>query len=363
MAILFGGVSAEHAVSIASALSISKSIDRGLFDPVYVAIDKSGRWFMGESAFDFLQGKNTQSPCRVILSTDPENKGFVDLENFSIITKVDAIFPALHGPRGEDGTIQGLLDLADIPYVGCGTMASAIAMDKDMTKRVLNESGIPVVPGICVNKYSWEENKENILAHVLKSLGLPLFIKPATLGSSIGITNAKKVADIKKGIDAALSFSEKVVIEKAIKNPLEVEVAVLGNHEIKASLAGQIISSNEFYDFEAKYVDVSSELIIPAKIRDDLSKTIRDTAVDSFKAIGGTGLARVDFLISENNYYVNEINTLPGFTKISMYPKLWEATGIPYRSLITRLIELAFERFETLSGLTKTIDIKKGLSV
>jgi len=362
VALLFGGVSAEHDVSISSAESISRSIDRDRFDTIYIGIDKAGRWFMGDSAFDFLRQNTSSMPVRVILSTDPEKRGLLELDNPGKIIYIDVVFPVLHGPRGEDGTIQGMLDIAGIPYVGCGTLASAIAMDKDMTKRVLKESGIPIVPGISIYKKEWTGKKEETLGRILASFKPPLFVKPACMGSSIGITRVTNPKDLPAALDMALGFSEKAIVEPAVENPLEIEVAILGNLEPMASIPGQIIPSGEFYDFEAKYMDSASELIIPARIDDALSDKIRETALDAFKAIGASGLARIDFLVSRGTFYLNEINTLPGFTSISMYPKLWEATGIPYKALITRLIELAMERHEELSDLQKTIELKERLN-
>ncbi len=362
VALLFGGVSAEHDVSISSAESISRSIDTDRFEPIYVGIDKTGRWFTGESVFNFLKSNSSSKPTRVILSTDPGNKGLLDLEHPRAIIHMDVVFPVLHGPRGEDGTIQGMLDMAEIAYVGCGTLASAIAMDKEMTKRVLKESNIPVVPGTSVQKKQWAESREDTLKRIAGSFDLPLFVKPACMGSSIGITKVTSRQGISDALDKALAFSEKAIVEPAVEDALEIEVAILGNLDPAASIPGQIIPSREFYDFEAKYMDSSSKLVIPAKIDEVLSEKIREAALSAFRAINATGLARVDFLVSKGRFFVNEINTLPGFTRISMYPKLWEATGLPYKSLITRLIELAIERYDYLSNLTKTIELKDRLN-
>lgn len=362
VALIFGGQSAEHDVSIISASSIAKAMDTSRFDPLYVAIDKRGRWFLGAGAFDLLRGLGEHDIQRVILSTDPDKQGFLSLDDGQV-TAIGVVFPVLHGPRGEDGTLQGMLEMALIPYVGCTTMASAIAMDKDMTKRVLSQQGIPVVKGTCISRWMWDHDREEILKEISDSLRKPLFIKPATLGSSIGITKAASPAEIEQGIAFAFTFSNKILVEQAVENALEVEVAVLGNNDPKASIPGQIIPSGEFYDFNAKYVDNSSELIIPARIGKDLSEKIRFLARETFVAIGGTGLARVDFLVAGDTAYVNEINTLPGFTSISMYPKLWEATGIPYQQLITTLIELALARHTAEERLTKTIEIEKSLGV
>jgi len=362
IAIIFGGVSTEHDVSIVSAGSIAKSIDTERFEPVYVGIDKKGRWLLGEGAFDSLKSGTATNAEPVILSTDPEKPGFFHL-NSGKLTPVDVIFPVLHGPRGEDGTIQGLFELAGIAYVGCDTMASAVAMDKDMTKRVLAQHGIPVVKGTCVTRWMWDTDREEVLKEIKDTLHLPLFIKPATMGSSIGVSKASTMEEVIKALEHALCFSTKAVVELAVENPLEVEVGVLGNNEPQASIPGQVVPSNEFYDFNAKYVDGASELIIPAKIGKAMSEEIQFAAVDAFVAIGGAGMARIDFLVSKDTFFLNEINTIPGFTSISMYPKLWEATGIPYTPLITKLVELALKRHEANRSLTLTIELEKGLGV
>lgn len=362
IALIFGGVSTEHEVSIVSARSVASALDADLYEPVYVGIDKHGRWFAGPDAFNFLLGKGGHDVQRVIVSTDPEKKGFFALESGEVIS-VDAVFPVLHGPRGEDGTIQGLFELAGIPYVGCDTMASAIAMDKDMTKRVFSQKGIPVVKGTCLTMWMWRTHRDDVLREISATLELPLFIKPAAMGSSIGITKAQTMEEVVRGIELALSFSRKVVVEKAMDNALEIEVAVLGNNEPKASIPGQIIPNNTFYDFDAKYVDGKTQLIVPARISKFLSDNIRFTAVDAFVAIGGAGMARVDFFVTGDAYCVNEINTIPGFTSISMFPKLWEATGIPYPLLITKLIDLALKRHEENSSLKKVIHLGKRLGV
>jgi D-alanine-D-alanine ligase len=362
IAIIFGGQSTEHDVSVISASSIATAIDKNLYDPIFVAIDKTGRWYLGETAFDFLKGRESSGLHRVILSTDPEKKGFISLYDGTLF-RVDVIFPALHGPRGEDGTIQGMMDLAGISYVGCGTAASAIAMDKDLTKRILKQLGLPVVYGTCVTQYAWKTEREEILKEIQESIEFPVFVKPSTMGSSIGVIKAKTINEAASALDAGFSYSLKVLVEQAVSNPLEVEVAILGNNDPKTSLPGQIIPKGEFYDFNAKYVDDTAQLVIPARISHQLSEKVRLLARQSFLAIGGTGLARIDFLVSGDTAYINEINTLPGFTSISMYPKLWEATGIGYTELITKLIDLAIMRFEEEEALTKTIVLEKALGV
>ncbi|MDT8274061.1 MAG: D-alanine--D-alanine ligase family protein, partial [Desulfomonilia bacterium] len=278
VAVIFGGVSTEHEVSIVSATSVVRNIDRSRFEPILVAIDKKGRWFLGPGAFRLLAGDEAGDVQRVVLSTDPERRGFLHLDSGKV-TEVDVVFPVLHGPRGEDGTIQGLLELVQIPYVGCDPLASAIAMDKDVTKRILSQRNLPVVKGTCVSKWLWFIDRDEVLDEISDTLSFPLFIKPATMGSSIGISKAHGSEDLVHSIEIALSFSSKVVIEQAVEDPLELEVAVLGNYEPQASLPGQVIPCNEFYDFDAKYVDSSSELIIPAQINRRLSDDIQFMAV------------------------------------------------------------------------------------
>ncbi|HOM29430.1 MAG TPA: D-alanine--D-alanine ligase family protein [Deltaproteobacteria bacterium] len=356
VAILFGGVSTEHDVSVVSGASIARSIDTDRFDPVYVGITKEGRWLLGDGAFDALRGGGTEGVEPVILSPDPQHKGFVHIES-GRLTGVDVVFPVLHGPRGEDGTVQGLLELAGIAYVGCDTLASAVAMDKDVTKRILAQRGITVVKGTCLTKWMWGVDRGEILSEIAQTLKPPFFVKPATMGSSIGVSKVEDGEELSGAIEHALGFSSKVLVEQAVERALEIEVAVLGNNEPKASVCGQIIPKAAFYDFNAKYVDGTSELVIPARIPKALAQDIQYAAVDAFVAIGGSGMARVDFLVSGAAFYLNEINTIPGFTSISMYPKLWEASGIPYTHLITKLIELAIARHEEKASLTRTIDL------
>lgn len=360
--LIFGGVSTEHDVSIVSASSVARSIDTERFDPIFVGIDKNGKWLLGEGAFDALSRGGRQGVEPVVLSTDPDKRGFLHLES-GRLTSVDVIFPVLHGPRGEDGTIQGLFELAGIAYVGCDTMASAIAMDKDMTKRVLAQHGIPVVKGTSVTRWMWTTDRDEVLREIGQTLKFPLFIKPATMGSSIGVTKVTDMDGAVKGLDYALSFSTKAVVEDSVEKALEVEIAVLGNNEPRASIPGQVIPSGDFYDFDAKYVDNASELIIPAKISKAMTEDMQFAAVEAFVAIGGSGMARIDFLVSPETFYLNEINPIPGFTSISMYPKLWEASGIAYVDLVTTLIDLALVRHAENQALTRTIELDKGLGV
>ncbi len=265
------------------------------------------------------------------------------------IPEIDVVFPVLHGTFGEDGTIQGLLELAGLPYVGAGVLGSAAGMDKDAMKRLFRDAGLPVVPWITVLRGDWERNPEALSAMIGKKLGYPLFVKPANLGSSVGISKVHEAGELAKTISLAAEYDRKIVVEKAVKKAREIECAVLGNDSPEASVAGEVIPVNEFYDYEAKYVKEGSELIIPARITSPQSAKVRDFAVRAFKAIDAACMGRVDFLLegdtgSKARLFVNEINTIPGFTPISMYPKLWEASGLSYPKLVDRLIELALER-------------------
>ncbi len=362
VAIMFGGVSTEHEVSVVSAASIFKSMDRKRFEPVCVAIDKQGRFFLGEGAFDLLRGRPAEALRHVMLSSDPDKKGFVDLDNGEVIS-VDVLFPVLHGPRGEDGTIQGLFELTGLPYVGCDVGASAIAIDKDLTKRILSQRGIPVVKGTCVSAFMWQASRDEVLGEIETTLKHPLFVKPATMGSSVGISKAASREALIAGIDEALKYSSKVVVEEAVDAAMEIEVAVLGHLQPQASVPGQVVPCNEYYDYAAKYVDNDSKLIIPAPLDRVSSDNLQFLALEAFEAIGGSGLARVDFLVAGETCYLNEINTLPGFTSISMYPKLWESSGISYPELITVLIDLAIARQKSCSQLIKTIELERELEV
>ncbi len=259
---------------------------------------------------------------------------------------VDVVFPVLHGPHGEDGTLQGLLELAGVPYVGCGVLASSVAMDKIACKRLLLSHDIPVVPFVTVLRSAWEKGPQTIVETVEAELGYPVFVKPANLGSSIGISKAVDRGALVRALDEAGRYDRRILVERAVDKPHEIECAVLGNDNPIASVPGEVVPSNEFYDYAAKYIDGKSTLRIPAQVAPALTERIRDLAVRAFEAIDGAGLARVDFLLSDTTgeLYLNELNTMPGFTTISMYPKLWEATGISYAELVERLIELAMER-------------------
>jgi D-alanine-D-alanine ligase len=350
--ILFGGRSGEHEISLRSARSILKAIDRKKFDVAELGIAKDGRWLAAPDSQALLGDSSTPKP-----STTRRNIAAAAAEP-SLSTGLDVIFPVLHGTFGEDGTIQGLLELADIAYVGSGVLGSSAGMDKDAMKRMFFSAGLPMTPHVTLLRSEWKTDAKKCVKAVEKALNYPVFVKPANLGSSVGISKVKSRAELTPAINLAASFDRKIVIEQGVGGPgvkpRELEVAVLGNDNPEASVVGEIVPAKEFYDYEAKYelngADESVS-IIPAKLSKADEKKIRAMAIDAFKACDCAGLARVDFLMAPrtegvkgNEILLNEVNTMPGFTSISMYPKLWAATGLTYPKLIERLIELGIER-------------------
>lgn len=333
--VIFGGRSGEHEVSLRSAESILKSIDRSKYDVVPIGITHEGRWLASKNALSLLPAKDAieqtlSSGDPITLPAEPVAQGVVDV-----------IFPVLHGTYGEDGTIQGLLELANVPYVGAGVLGSAVGMDKDVMKRLLRDAGLPIVEYWPLRKHEIESFVESRYAN----LPYPLFVKPANLGSSVGITKVHDAKELRAALDTASEYDRKMVVEKGI-DAREIEVSVLGNDDPIASVPGEIIPSREFYDYAAKYIDDDSRLLIPAPLTAEQVKQAQEMAIAAFKVLECSGLARADLFLekSTGRFYVNEINTLPGFTTISMYPKLWEASGIPYPELVDRLIALAIER-------------------
>lgn len=342
--IIFGGRSAEHEVSVKSAKNVMAAIDKKKYEVVLIGIDKNGRWFMIDNA-KFLSGRNTilnmpdQKAKGSALATQNKN---INPATFALNRSIDVIFPILHGPYGEDGTIQGLLKLANIPFVGAGVLGSAVGMDKDAMKRLLREAGIPVA------KFLVYKSDEKInLNKIAKILGLPFFVKPANLGSSVGISKVRNKKEFIKAIELAFQYDVKIIIEENIKGR-EIECAILGNNKPIASVPGEVIPRIDFYSYEAKYLDENGAVLeIPAKLSKSIVRKIQNLAVKTFKVLCCEGMGRVDFFLKSNGeILVNEINTIPGFTSISMYPKLWEASGISYPDLIDRLIRLAHERFK-----------------
>ncbi len=358
VAILFGGKSAEHEISLVSARNIVAAMDKDKYEVVSIGIDKEGRWFFDEggdllrrkdqSQVIFRQNRNPTAVLPGITSTP-----MIRISRGQPLGKVDVVFPVLHGPFGEDGTVQGLLKLANVPFVGAGVLGSAVGMDKDVMKRLLRDAKIPI-PRFVV----FESSGANRIhfADVKRALGVPFFVKPANLGSSVGISKVTANKQFAGALTEAFRYDNKIVIEESISGR-EIECSVLGNQNPIASLPGEIVTRHDFYSYDAKYRDEKgAQLIIPAALPKAIAKEVQELALRAFKTLACEGMARVDFFLRNNReIFVNEINTIPGFTKISMYPKLWEASGIPYRQLIDRLIQLALERFHREKGLRTSL--------
>jgi len=370
--VIYGGRSGEHEVSLASAAAVFQNLDRDRYEAVPILIDKDGRWQLPAEppkqmkAADVIAGAAggrieavPATEAHLVAHPGGDTLLTIDRSNAGAVSglALDVVFPVLHGPYGEDGTVKGLLELANIPYVGAGVLASAVWMDKAVMKLVFAARGLPICDYEVVLRRDWQRDERAIMHHVVKRLGLPVFVKPANLGSSVGISKAKHAVDLRAAISLAAEFDRKVVVEAAVPDAREIEVAVLGNDEPEASVAGEIIPSREFYDYEAKYISDASRTVIPAALTEDQAQTVRTLAVGAFKAIDGAGMARVDFLLGGTSgvLYVNEVNTIPGFTTISMYSKLWEATGLSYPRLIDRLIELAVERHREKQQLRTSV--------
>ena len=345
---IFGGRSGEHEVSLASARSIMAAIDREAYDVVPLGITHAGQWLTsGDPMARLGAGRSAAHDTEPAIAA-PASPGreLVPGATGEAFPPLDVIFPVLHGPYGEDGTVQGLFELAGVPYVGCGVLASALAMDKIASKELFAAHGLPVTAGRAVKRKAWQADPEAVLNGLEAALGYPMFVKPANLGSSIGVSKAQDRESLRAALDEAARYDRRLLVEAAVPNAREIECSVLGNDDPIASAPGEVVASNEFYDYAAKYIDGKSQLLIPAPIPTETAARVRELAVRAFLAIDGAGLARVDFLLNgvTDELYLNEINTMPGFTEISMYPKLWEASGIPYSELIDRLIELALER-------------------
>ena len=374
--VIYGGRSSEHEVSLASAASIFGQLDRARYEPVPLFIDKSGRWCIPDRL------PTTESAGAVIQQARDAPAALVGAENVpntaaeahlvphpagdTVVTiardtsvmgqsvdravvrglSLDVVFPIVHGPYGEDGTLQGLLELANVPYVGAGVLASALAMDKVMAKVHFAAAGLPLVEHAVVAGAEWEHDPDGVIARLERRLGYPVFVKPANLGSSIGVSKARDADTLRSALATAWSFDDKLLIETAVPHPREIECSVLGNDTPEASVLGEVIPNGEFYDYDAKYVDDRSQLVIPAELTAERTAEVQAMAVTAYQSLDCTGMARVDFLLdrSTGQLYVNEVNTLPGFTTISQYAKLWEASGLPYPALLDRLIDLALAR-------------------
>ena len=347
VALIFGGKSGEHEVSLMSASSVYKHIDKDKYNVITIGITKEGRWLYCEGNEENIKNgewinianKNVEInlvPCG--------NKEVGIIFEDGRVEKIDILFPVLHGPYGEDGKIQGLFEISEIPYVGCGVLSSSVGMDKLICKKVFTELGLPQVNYTDTNKWKFTNDSENELNNIESKLNYPIFVKPANLGSSVGISKANNREELLNGINEALKYDSRIVLEQGI-DAREIEVAVLGNNEVRASIAGEIKPAKDFYDYEDKYLDGASTYDIPAKISEEDMNYIREKAIEAFKGIDGKGLSRVDFFKDKNSgeIFINEINTLPGFTNISMYPKMWEYTGLGYTVLIDELIKLAID--------------------
>ncbi len=347
--VIFGGRSGEHEVSLRSAESVINALDHDKYDVTPIAITSQGKWLASSEATNLLPSAVIESADQhVAIFGDPTERGLARFtEDGRQRDRLDVVIPVLHGTYGEDGTIQGLLEMADVPYVGCGVMASAAGMDKVLMKRLFHEADLPVVDFIYFLRTQWEADSQKIEARVRTEIGFPCFVKPANLGSSVGISKATDAVGLTAAIALAAKYDRKIIVEKGVE-AREIEVSVLGNDDPAASLPGEIIPQTaDFYDYKAKYIDNNgARLIIPAELSAEDTAEIQRLAIRAFQAIDGSGLARVDFFLerSTGRLILNEINTMPGFTSISMYPKLWEASGVSYSELIDKLIELAFER-------------------
>jgi D-alanine-D-alanine ligase len=379
--VIYGGRSGEHEISVASAASVIKSLDRTRYEPLPIRIEKDGRWVIADraptatSAAEVIEQARQHSPRTLrpgreaVLVAHPSDETLLTIErpprtrasedlDRAIVTGLglDVVFPVLHGPYGEDGTIQGLLELANVPYVGPGVLASAVGMDKAVMRVLFQAHGLPVARWKTYLRCDWTQDRDRVVADAL-TLGLPVFVKPANLGSSVGITKVKTAEALGGAIEQALEFDRKVVVEWGVPDAREIECAVLGNDSPEASVPGEVIPAREFYDYEAKYLDTGSRTVIPADLTADQAAEVQRLAIAAFRAVDGAGMSRVDFLLSRasGTIYLNEINTIPGFTTISMYAKMWEASGLSYPELVDRLIRLALERHAEKQRLRTSI--------
>jgi D-alanine-D-alanine ligase len=360
--ILFGGRSGEHEVSLASAASVIRGLDPDKYEAVPIGITKEGHWLVGAGAQKMLP-EVLKSGQRVMMTADPTDAALVRLDGSGGGQRIDVVFPVMHGTYGEDGTIQGLLDLAGLPFVGAGVLGSAIAMDKDVAKRLLQAAKIPVVPWVAVQRADWERSPHEIQELIEKKFEYPVFVKPATLGSSVGMTKVHSREELATGLNLAAEFAMKILVERNMI-AREIEVSVLGNSDPRASVPGEIVPHREFYDYAAKYLEEGTQLLIPAKLKPAQVEKIQKYAVEAFRALELSGMARVDFFLEKKGgkIFLNEVNTIPGFTSISMYPKMWEASGIPFRELIDKLIELALEQHREKARTKYQIELPSGPS-
>jgi D-alanine-D-alanine ligase len=354
--VIFGGRSGEHAVSVASAASVIEALDKNKYEVVPIGITPEGRWLAGADPRRMLQGvpmaeaatTSDATVTAVALTGDPTRRGLIAAEAADGTPPplpLDVVIPVMHGPYGEDGTLQGLLEMADVPYAGCGVLGSALGMDKEKAKLVFRASDLPVVEWLVARRGDFERDPVGVCAQIEARFAFPVFVKPANMGSSVGVGKARDRDELRTSLATALEYDRKVIVEPGLACR-ELECGVLGNDEPVASIVGEVVSSNDFYDYRAKYVDNASRLDLPAQIPAETAEAIRQMAVAAFVALELSGLARVDFFLDKDSgqIYLNEVNTMPGFTQISMYPKLWEMSGVPYPELLDRLIQLGLER-------------------
>jgi D-alanine-D-alanine ligase len=366
--VLFGGRSGEHEVSLLSAASVIQALDPEKYEAVPIGITKQGRWLAGTAALNILSpalSEVLRTGERVMLSADPTVSALVPVGAAPADDRlhVDVVFPVLHGTFGEDGTVQGLLDLAGVPYVGSGVLGSAVGMDKDIAKRLFLQAKLPVGDYLAIPRAEWEKSRGKVLRAIRKKFRFPVFVKPATLGSSVGMTKAHDAKELAAAMDFAAEFAQKILVERAIHGR-EIELSVLGNEDPKASIPGEIVPHREFYDYAAKYLEEGTRLLIPAKLNRAQVKRFQEYAVRAFRALECLGMARVDFFLEHRTgrILLNEVNTIPGFTSISMYPKLWEASGLPYRELLSRLIDLALAQHREKQRTKYTIELPAATS-
>ncbi len=348
VAVLFGGRSGEHAVSLMSARSVLSVLDPQKYEALQVGITPEGKWLTGGNVLEAFEAGNYAGLKPVLVSPDPSEPGLYTLEEGGLqkLSEVDIYFPVLHGTFGEDGTLQGLFEMADAAYVGAGVLGSSVGMDKGLFKDVMIANDIHVVPTLVVLRSEIETDMESVIQQAERLSAYPLFTKPANLGSSVGVTKCNSRSDLQEGLLEAAAYDRRVLVQMAIPNAREIEISVLGNEDVQVSVPGEVLPSREFYSYESKYVDGTSGLVIPAELPEVVTAQIRSMALQAYKAIDCSGMARVDFFVERDTQrvYLNELNTIPGFTRISMYPKLWGASGLPYSQLVDRLIELGMAR-------------------
>jgi D-alanine-D-alanine ligase len=355
--VMFGGRSGEHEVSLMSARSILRALDPLKYTVTQIGLTYEGNWWVGEDVLEALSQNRVDQLSPAFIIPDPRWRGLYQIHRqaqgdlLQCLAELDVVFPVLHGPFGEDGTVQGLLEMADMAYVGAGVVGSAVGMDKGVFKDVMRAHDIPVVDWMIVNRSQIEQDVEQVIQQAMRLADFPLFVKPANLGSSVGITRCNTRSDLFEGLYEAIRFDRRVLIEHGVAHAREIEISVLGNENPQVSLPGEVLPSREFYSYEAKYIDNRSQLLVPAPLSPELTRRIQDLAVRAYQAIDCAGMARADFLLEKgssaresSSLYLGELNTIPGFTNISMYPKLWEASGLAYPALVDRLIELAMER-------------------